>query len=263
MGLGGSIGPYVETGEHCKLKLEISAEVNADVNQEITKTEERVDVLFRSLESNIMVFYLTPEVQTHTYQWYDHGDVETGKDFYVVELLKLKLDTLIFDPRESPCPDCDNMPSSYWESFATHAAETDLDRLGTYDTVPTEDAFFNSSGTWNSGGEGQITWTADASQSLEVGLDIDFKIGKGGKIGGGVEGSFTLHASTSTSLMTDANTFLVNFDAEEEGDIKHFSVDGYWLSPNDSAYWVPLNRQGMGDKPWFITYYVGGILEYP
>lgn len=262
VGLGASIGPYFETGQMSPVKIQISAEINVDVNKDVTKTEKQVDILFRSLEGSIMVFYVVPEVQTHTYQWYDHTEEEAGKAVYVVELLKLTLQNMIFDPRESPCPGCLNMPDSYWSSFPTHAADADLDRLSTYNTVPTEPALFDSTATWNSGGQAVIEWAADQSTSLETGVGIEFKIGMGGLIGGGVQGSFELHLTTTTSFMTNANTYLVNFDAEKAGDIRRFVANGFWLQPNESGYWLPVNRQGLGDKPWFITYYVSGIQQY-
>jgi len=263
--LGASIGPYIETGKRSPLKVEISTEINRNVNQSYNKTQKQVHDLFRSLEGNVMIFYVVPEIDTHTYQWYGHCEETIGKAIYVEELIKLSLQTMIFDPRQSPCDDCVNMPSSYWNVFPIHAADADLERLETYGTVPEEadSAWFGSSATWNSGGEAEIEWAADASQSRETGVDIEFKIGKSGKIvGGGLGGSFTLSLTTTTSFITNANTYLINFDAEEDGDIKRFVADGYWLAPNDAAYWVPTNRQGLGDKPWFITYYVSGIMEY-
>jgi hypothetical protein len=33
-------------------------------------------------------------------------------------------------------------------------------------------------------------------------------------------------------------------------------VYGRWLAPDANGLWVPRNRQGMGDNPWFITYYI-------
>lgn len=261
--LGGSAsaGLYVETGEHCPAKVEISSEVNASINTEKTLTSKREDELYRDLEGTVMAFYLTPEFQTHTYEWFDNGDTATGKYFYVVEMTKLDMTKKTFGPSELPVDDALYVSEPYWDDFTSHVADTDLARLDTYSYSPTETAWFSSSGDWAKSSPGAIVWTGTTATETEGELDIEFKVGKGGKIGGGVEGSFTLHTSLSTELTAEAQIHLINTDASNasRGDVESFHAIGYWLAPNADGYWVPRNRQGMGDKPWFITYQVTGI----
>jgi len=75
------------------------------------------------------------------------------------------------------------------------------------------------------------------------------------RIGLGVEGSFEMRVTTSTDK-TMTVTATIPYPDSAAPTIEYFRVEGYWLAPDASGYWVPENRKGLGDAPWFITYCV-------
>jgi hypothetical protein len=261
--LSASVGAYVQTGEHNPLKLELSGEVNAEISVTKDMTQGRSDTLLKSSAGKMLIYYLTPVFNTHTYEWFNHSGQPTGDYFYVEELLGLNTTCLPYDPTRpgSPCPDC-NMPATdyFGGRVQYHAYAADIDRLNSYNTPPSTSypaLFQNQGGDWSDGVPGSLYWDYQAVSTGEVGLKIDFSIGAANKwIGGGVTGSFAMQVTVGTAVAASTHTYLENPDASHSGDVYHFHVDGYWLSPNASGYWVPANRANMGDAPWFVTYYV-------
>jgi hypothetical protein len=80
--------------------------------------------------------------------------------------------------------------------------------------------------------------------------------------GFGIEGEFSCGWETRATV--DNHSELALVPGSSVGEPFHpFRVDAYWLKPDPNGYWLPLNRRGSGDAPWFITYRVSDIIAGP
>ena len=146
--------------------------------------------------------------------------------------------------------------------FPVHKQSNDRARLATYAT-PTN-AFWDAywyAGTinWMDSQEQSIQWLYTTNYTEKTDQTVKYKFGSSvvGLLSMGVEGSWETTTKTLTTVTTSA---AIHIDNYYPGPITQFAVEGRWLEPDERGYWVPRNRQGMGDKPWFITYGVSGIL---
>jgi len=155
------------------------------------------------------------------------------------------------------------MPPTYFDlaKFPVHKRADDWERLDSY-PMPTN-AFWNTfwfqdTLNWmNSQGQG-IVWDRTTNTTKTTSNSIEYKVGVGYEkiLGVGVQGSWEATTETKTTMTTSAEVHIEN---PYPGPISHFTVVGRWLEPDSSGYWVPVNRQQMGDVPWFITYGVTNV----
>jgi hypothetical protein len=151
------------------------------------------------------------------------------------------------------------MQATYFQhTFPLHQKTNDRERLATYVTPP-DPCWFSDTLDWSAaGGLSSISWSSSQTTTTNNSLTVEFKMGAeiAGLIGFGVQGSFDVQTETSTTVTT-ASTLNVDCPAPgplTDDPIKDFSVYARWLKPSASGFWVPWNRQGSGDQPWFITY---------
>jgi hypothetical protein len=174
---------------------------------------------------------------------------------------------LIFDPKEFPVPGAFGMQATYFDlqRFPIHQEENDWERLGTF-IAPAEPSWFDQTIDWSLGGDEALAWVQESSTSQTSSFSLEFKVGVNikSRLGFGMEGSFEAQTETTTTVTTESKLWLCNpwradWEDPVPDQISHFSVHAKWLSPSESGFWVPLNRRGLGDQPWFITYGVGNV----
>jgi hypothetical protein len=255
-----TIGPYIETGEKSPMKLELTATVGQEVSHEQELTVSFNQTLFRSMAGRVGVYYLAPELEVHQVQWHNLADPTETNDFMYPTLMTGNSQGrwYLFSPTNFPVTGAAGMPATYFDldSFPLHCNITDdLERLYSY-TTPANPCWFENTLDWAAGGEGSIEWTMGSTESTTSSASLEFKVGAMimKRIGFGVEGSFEVQTTTTTTLTSKSAVFEDNPYSSEIGEIKHFAADCRWLAPDASGYWVPLNRRGYGDAPWFITY---------
>ncbi len=263
-----TIGPYIETGEKSPMKLELTATVGQEISHEQELTVSFNQTLFRSMEGRVGVYYLAPVLEVHQVQWHNVADPTETNDFMYPTLMTGNSQGrwYLFSPTNFPVTGAAGMPATYFDltNFPLHCNITnDLERLYSY-TTPANPCWFENTLDWAAGGEGSIEWTRGSTESTTSSASLEFKVGVMimKRLGFGVEGSFEVQTTTTTTLTSKSAVFEDNPYSSEIGEIKHFAADCRWLAPDASGYWVPLNRRGYGDAPWFITYGVdpGSIL---
>lgn len=266
--IGFQAGLFVETGEKSPLKLELSATAGNKWANEVSTKITMDTMLYRSKAGRVMVYYLAPEVEVHQVQW--HNPYPTTNYMYPMRVTANTTGRVrIFDPTEFPVPGAVGMGATYFDlaRFPVHQAESDRERLATY-LAPVNEAWFAGVLDWNIGGEASLSWLTLTNNSSTFSTKTEIKIGYNKKdiVAFGIQGSFELQMQTSTTLSTVSQLWLINpwrGSGEEPpplpDQINSFVVHARWLAPSESGFWVPLNRQGSGDKPWFITYGVSDV----
>jgi hypothetical protein len=259
-----TVGPYIQTGEKSRLKLELTATVGEQTAQEVETSVSFSTALLRSRDGEVMGCWLAPELKVYHVQWHNPADPnETNNFMYPMVLTtNTELRCFSFDPAELPWPGAAGMPETYFPTnFPMHRSENDLDRLATYSITPQQPYWFKGTLDWRPNSTPSITWSRTGSTNTSATVALEFKVGAEIKhrLGFGVEGSYEIQTKTTTKVTTESALHVTNpfFDtplATCLTEINKFTVEGRWLAPNSSGYWVPLNRQGCGDQPWFITY---------
>lgn len=269
-GLGGelSVGAYFETGKKSPVTFDVSGGYSGGYDSSKTFTYTLTGGVEGNLEGRIAAFYLAPVFNVYTLEWYNLSGTPTGIYTQSVEVVGATIRKEAFDPLQGP--DMSTLPTPYLDPavFPRHAFEDDRERLNSYSIDPTDslhnfESIVNpalSTSSWAVGSPGGFQWGIEQETSIDNGAYIDVKIGVelGHKIGFGVEGSFEIRVNTTTSKSIEAETVLLNQVAAEgyAEKINSFTVQGFWIKPDDSGYWIPRNRQGQGDSPWLITYRV-------
>jgi len=270
-GLSGeySAGPYVETGKKSRVVLDISAGYAGGFDKSKTFTYTHSDTLEANPEGSIFAYYLVPAFNVYTLEWYDLNNTPTETYTQSVELVGVTIRKEVFEPEIGPVMSTLSPPYLDPAVFLSHGSDDDQARLDSYSLNPTDDAHnFQtivdstlSSSTWSTSSPGGFSWKIDSDHSIDNGFYCDLKIGAeiAKRIGFGVEGSVEILVNTKTETGVEAVTTLKNRGPSDKTDparVTEFHVNGYWLKPDPRGYWVPENRKGMGDSPWFITYYV-------
>jgi hypothetical protein len=258
------VGPFIESGEKSPIKIETSySYAQEHANGAESKTIFN-STLYRGEKSPVMVYYLTPEVEVHHVRWYN-PDPTTNYMYPMLVTTNTIAQCWSFDPTALPTPEgAIGISAPYFDltRFPVHKQSNDRARLATYAT-PTN-AFWDAywyAGTinWMDSQEQSIQWLYTTNYTEKTDQTVKYKFGSSvvGLLSMGVEGSWETTTKTLTTVTTSA---AIHIDNYYPGPITQFSVEGRWLEPDERGYWVPRNRQGMGDKPWFITYGVYGIL---
>jgi hypothetical protein len=286
-GLSGeySAGAYVESGRRSPVTYDISAGYAGGFETSEKFTYTLKSSIEENLEGRIMAFYIAPRFNVYTLEWYDLNGSPTGIYIQALETLTPSIRKEAFDPEIGPDvayyqgksgftpPYLDVAKTAaeiaqYSSKLPMHASESDRDRLDTYFRNPTT-APFNfqsivipelSQSSWGLNSPGGFEWAIDEEHSVDNGFYCDIKIGSeiAHRVGFGVEGSFKVLVNTKTQKSVEAITDLRSQSPidSDPSRVTSFNVEGYWLKPSASGYWVPNNRKGMGDTPWFITYRV-------
>lgn len=272
-----SLGAYVETGSKSPLTLDISAGYTGGFETSKTYTFVQGSSINSNLDGRIMAFYLAPIFDVYQLEWHDLNGAATGIFTRSVEVVGAQVRKESFKPQYGPFVSESGPPPDppYLNPavFLMHASLNDRDRLDTYWLDPinnpynyesiTGDAANSMIASWDVNSPGYFGWKIDETHSIDNGFNVKFKVGANlGKAGFGAEGSFEMHFKTQTQTGVQSFTFLRNLapvDPLDPERVTGFTVYGYWLKPSDSAYWIPTNRQGMGDTPWFITYRVENV----
>lgn len=280
-----SAGAYVESGLKSRVTYDISTGYTGGFENSKTFTYSTAGSVEENLEGRILAFYIVPRFNVYTLEWYDFSGAPTGIYTEALETLAPAVRKEVFDPEigpevayyqgnagfDPPYLNVAKTPTEINDSnkFPMHASENDQDRLDTYFRNPTVSPFnfqsivdpaLSQSG-WAVNSPGSFEWAIDQEHSIDNGFYSDIKIGSeiAHRIGFGVEGSFKILVNTKTQKDVEAITTLKSQEPIDDSDpsrVTSFNVEGYWLKPSASGYWVPNNRKGMGDAPWFITYRV-------
>ena len=266
-----TVGPYIETGEKSRLKLELTATVGEQTAQEV-KTAAIFDVkLLRSMAGWVEGCWLAPELKVYHVQWHNPADpTETNNFMYPMVLTtNTTLRCFSFDPTEFPVEGADGMQATYFRTnFPIHKSDNDLGRLATYSITPADPCWFQRTMDWSPGSPQGIHWIYETTTNDTTTASLEFKVGATLKkrLGFGVEGKYEIQKATTTVVTTESAVWLANPYFETPlpdcpNEINRFTVNARWLAPSSTGYWMPLNREGSGDQPWFITYGVppGGI----
>ena len=168
------------------------------------------------------------------------------------------------------------MPPTYFtNNFPLHASDpydytnapteadwenADWARLATYTSEQTDEPWFSDWVYWDPYGDKHIKWIKSGETNQTFGFEVEYRVGVqvGEYFGIGTEGSFSATTKTKVTVENVAEVSLMPGPSNGTP-FESFRVDGYWLKPNANGYWVPLNRRGTGDAPWFITYRVSDI----
>jgi hypothetical protein len=237
--------------------LGLTGEVHAGITKQWS-TETKVTAAIRySLEAHaapqIRVLYLAPVFQMIEYQWFDEAYQGT-EDVIVVPVVK---DASIIARLVDPSTD----PNFNIPKFPIHEAGN----LDTYRSMLDQSLYDTSaSGSWDAGGPTNMSLTEQKTSLKGTGGYFHFEIGWNFAewVGFGAEGEFDVKHTSSTTNMDSVVVILDNPPPSVAGDIKSFTTTVYWAKPNQNGYWVPLNKRGLGDEPWFITYSAEQIIPY-
>jgi len=122
----------------------------------------------------------------------------------------------------------------------------------------------SASASWVGSGTTEISFAGKEKQLKGEGGYFQFSIGYNllPMTGFGFEGEFEVKHTSSTTIKDSVVVTLENKAASVAGDIKSFTTTVYWARPNKNGFWVPKNRRGLGDEPWFITYTAAQIIPY-
>jgi hypothetical protein len=271
-GLSGeySAGPYYETGKKSHVTADISAGYAGGFENSTAFSFTQTGGIENNLEGRIAAYFLAPKFKVYTLEWYDLNGTATGIYEQSVQVIGATIRKESFEPEAGPLIAGGSLTLPYLnpEVFPVHAFETDSERLASYSLVdPSTNGTSAAEGLLNTanvalGSPAGFSWAIDESHTVDNGCYVEMKIGVelGKRIGGfGIEGSFELHVTTSTQKSVEAKTQM--FCPEPAAGVKpyifQYYVEGFWLKPSSSGYWVPENRKGLGDAPWFITYRVG------
>ena len=258
-----TIGPYFETGENNPLTLELSEWVSQTLGNKQTTTFSFADRLNASLGSDMRFYYLVPELEVHKVGW--NNPNPTTKFIYPTRMTtNTSVQSLAFNPLETSWSGFADMPSFYFNPtncINFHQRTRDRDRLMSYGQGIYLDSpcWFGKTNDWSAGqGSSFVRWVSSdttnrspsATVELQIGADIKEKLGLG------VEGSFKVQTEIATTITAGSMLVLDNPNPGllTSDPIHHFTVEAKWLAPSASGPWVPMNRQGCGDQPWFITY---------
>ncbi|MEM5786063.1 MAG: IPT/TIG domain-containing protein [Syntrophobacteraceae bacterium] len=286
-GLSGeySGGVYVESGRRSPVTYDISTGYAGGFENSKTFTYTITGGIEENTEGRIVAYYLVPSFNVYRLEWYDLNGLPTDIYTNSLETLKPGIRKEAFAPDVGPDVAYYQGKSGFTLPYINvaktpaeisdtsklpmHAFNDDRTRLATYSRNPTLAPFsFTSivdpalsSAGWAVNSPGGFEWAIDEEHSIDNGFYCNIKIGYevAHRVGFGAEGSVKIMVNTKTQKSVKAIT---NFRSQSPLDntdpnrVTSFNVEGYWLKPAVSAYWVPNNRKSMGDTPWFITYRV-------
>lgn len=269
------IGAYAETGKRSPIKASFSTGFIQSKQYETSFSMEDTRFIDQSVEGKLMGLFLAPNITTWKFQWHDEHGNPTDTYAYPMQISGANVVKKIFDPEDGPTFDPDHgqipdLPQPYME-IPAHGSPDDLERLQTYQNYPAHQdpensqILFSESGGWYASSPEEITWGVSEVDENTVGGYVDFKIGAEMKklFGVGMEGSFTMKVTSNITRDVTIEMKLKNPEPGDEGHIEGFDLKAYWLQPKPGSdpYWLPVNRQGFGDVPGFITYKVTDIYQ--
>jgi hypothetical protein len=241
-------GMYVKKEPELGLTLDVHAGITEQWSKSTTFTQAISYELLATDAPQVMVLYLAPAFQMIEYKWYNEAYQYTG-DYIIVPVAK---DASIIYRNVDPSTD----PNFKIDEFPLH----EVGNLDTYSAAPAafEDKTnaIKVSATCEADHTTEISFAEEQEKLLGGGEYFKFSIGVNvlSWTGLGVEGEFELH-QTYSSTTTDTVVISISVPhASMPGDIKGFTTSVYLAKPNADGFWVPLNRRGLGDEPWFITY---------
>ena len=257
------MGPYLETGGKSPLTLELSEWVSQTMGNEQKTTVSFEDRLNASLGSDIRVYYLVPELEVHKVQW--NNPNPTTNFMYPTRMTSnTSARSLAFNPLQTSWSGFAGMQAFYFNytnCIDFHQRTRDRDRLMSYGTpvYPSYPYWFAKTQYWSAAeGPSFVCWVSSDTTNRSPSATVKLKIGADikGYLGFDVEGSFEVRTETATIMTTGSMLILDNPKPGPltSDPIQHFTVDARWVAPSASGPWVPWNRQGCGDQPWFITY---------
>jgi hypothetical protein len=256
-------GVYVETKEKCpidgELHIGLTKEESETINVSIATTYSASTKYFYPEEKpyNVKVFYMAPMTHITRYLFYKNDGTPTEREIDVVNITGASLLSRAV-PRTQLKVNNDYFPQHTAGDLRTYEEVPDtLIYSGTYKTCGYS---WEYTDTPTGCGITQILTKEKAKGgyvTLKIGVNI-MQI-----VGAGFEGEFNIKFTQTTTFTSSLQTIFANPEANKAGDIIWFGVTVYWLDPNKDGYWVPENRKGLGDAPWFITFNVPNYAKYP
>jgi len=242
-------GVYVKKEKEIGMNAEVHAGITAQYSQEKTLDTTITYSLHAIDPIQIRVLYLAPVFDLATYQWYDDGDNPTDRTIVAPSVYDISLLARLIDPKTDP-------------NFGSRLEPHEAGKLETYKAGLNPSLYdIDKSVTWDYGGPTTLSIVQSQTDVHGVGGYFSFSVGEhlSKEIGFGVEGDFEVKHSSKTTVTTSAVVTLDNPPPSVTGDVSHFTATVFWAKPNKNGFWVPLNRVGRGDEPWFITYRVTDI----
>lgn len=264
-----SVGAYVETGKRSKVTMEMSAGYTGGFEKSTNFSFKMTGGIENNMAGEIAAYYLAPQFRVYNLEWFDLNGKPTGLFATSFEVTGATIRKETFEPEPGPIIAGGTVPLPYLDpqTFPVHVGATDIERLETYKLL---DPGTNGENIVNSllnncvvakSSPCDFNWEVQETEGVDNGFYVEMKLGYevAHTIGFGAEGSFEMHITTSTEKTVKAITQLYCPDplAGFFPYIKEYAVYGYWLKPSATGYWVPENRKGLGDTPWFVTYRVG------
>lgn len=249
-------GPFLESGGEKKpFTLQVSVGATYANKAEFHQSLSIANSLPAADPPQIMLVMVAPVLDFAEYVRYDTDNNEVPGDTFTMVTVK---EANLF---------CQRL-SMEWADFDENFPNLHKHKAGcvnTYDQAITDGYFLHASNTWQYNPEEDtvtITFTKENTNATTVGGYAKMKIGGNIKemFGLGVEGEFDMNMTSTTTVSTKSELSLWNPSPEKDGDVTEFYVTAYWMNPMENADWVPTYRQGQGDAPWFITYYVDNIV---
>lgn len=258
-------GAYMESGSHSPVTFELSAGLSGAYESGTAYSYTQADELEETAESKGFIYYLAPKYVTYQLEWYGlSGNASGIYTYYVTIPDKPPVLKRFFTVAEGA--DGYENTTQPFIGIPDHYSTNDYNRLLTYDYTGTSTDPSTYTGlfsntqiqTWGGGSPATPSWQVSSDTSVSQGVYIDLKIGAEFKkaFGVGVEGSFELQTTSSVKKDVTVSMRFTNPEAKVSGDVTQFDIIAYWLKPDSSAYWIPTDRKGMGDAPFFITYSV-------
>lgn len=258
-------GAYMESGSHSPVTFELSAGLSGAYESGTAYSYTQADEIEETEESKGFIYYLAPKYVTYQLEWYGLSGTASGNYTYYVTIPDKPVVLKRFFTVAEGADGYENTAQPFI-GISNHYSTSDYNRLLTYDYTGTSTDPSKYTGlfsntqvlTWGGGSPAAPSWQVSSDTSVSKGVYIDLKIGAEFKklFGVGVEGSFELQTTSSVKKDVTVSMRFTNPEAKVSGDVTQFDIIAYWLKADANAYWIPTDRKGMGDTPFFITYSV-------
>lgn len=258
-------GPYMETGSHSPISFELSAGLSGAYENGISYSYTQTDEIEETVESKGFIYYLAPKYITYQLEWYSPSGTASGNYTYYVAIPEKPSVLKRFFTVAEGADGYENTTQPFI-GIPDHYSTNDYNRLLTYDYTGTSTDPSKYTGlfdqtqilTWGGGSPATPSWQVSSDTSVSKGAYVELKVGAEFKkvLGVGVEGSFEIQTTSSVKKDVTVTMRFTNPEAKVAGDVTQFDIIAYWLKPDANAYWIPTDRKGLGDTPFFITYSV-------
>jgi len=252
-------GVYAKAGSQLPFTLELHkglqrGEKEIELTTQSVSYDHTIESFYGSMDEKtrqypqyVGVIYLAPTTRVTRYKFYEPGKIEPTRELDVVEILSVSLLRRYRNAAEDFCHLPNHQPhelKSYW-----------------VDTTKYDLLIPNPTGLNWERDKSEKTYGIQKEKIVSKGGTLSFKLGGGlaDTIGFGFEGEYDTSVDETTTTKDSIHLVFDNPKARKgvNTDISGFQCTPCWLmikSGEKDADWIPRNRQGTGDRPWFFTY---------